>query len=301
MVCLFCRLASASGSYRAAVVEFAPVQAAKDAAVDEVQALKLQNFGALAAFAKEAKANGSQIIVFPEYGITGDGDLGGDFTRKSVQPFLEEIPKAENPCQEKAALPASSTIVQASCLARNLSMVVVFNLATREQCIAGHEGCPGDGQLVHNTAIAIGENGAILSVYHKRHLFGDESGYMNPSSNPKARFKTGFGVTFGMFICFDMLWEIADPDVTDFVFPTDWVNNAYIIGPKAIAAQETWAWAHQKNLLASNYGGFAKESSGSGIYSKGRTLTSFYNPTKSPQSKLLIADVPYLSLDVVHV
>ena len=39
---------------------------------DAVQAAKLANFRSMEMFAREAKANHSDIFVFPEYGITGD-------------------------------------------------------------------------------------------------------------------------------------------------------------------------------------------------------------------------------------
>jgi hypothetical protein len=50
---------------------------------------------------------------------------------------------------------------------------------------------------------------------------------------------------------------------------------------------------HKANFLAANYGGFAKHSSGSGIYHSGIALAKTFNPTDVPiAEKLLIADVP---------
>eukprot|EP00971_Amphidinium_carterae_P209821 4161944-Amphidinium_carterae.1 len=60
-------LVHAFADYRAAVVEFAP-QLAKDGATEvEIRFLKLQNLQRLEAFARLAKMNGSDIVVFPEY------------------------------------------------------------------------------------------------------------------------------------------------------------------------------------------------------------------------------------------
>eukprot|EP00442_Polarella_glacialis_P054848 CAMPEP_0115161780 /NCGR_PEP_ID=MMETSP0227-20121206/71592_1 /TAXON_ID=89957 /ORGANISM="Polarella glacialis, Strain CCMP 1383" /LENGTH=320 /DNA_ID=CAMNT_0002573909 /DNA_START=60 /DNA_END=1022 /DNA_ORIENTATION=- len=287
-----------AATYRAAVVEFAPLQAESNASGDEILALQLQNLAALGSFARQAKANGSQIIVFPEYGISGDGFTGSDFNRTSLQPFLDELPASgsSNPCLER--LSAAPVISAASCLARELQLVIVLNLATRQPCRQDGDGahCPEDGIYIHNTAIALGEDGKLLAVYHKRHLFGDELGFMDPSvSTSPVTFTTSFGVTFGLLICFDLIFDVfPDTSVVDYAFPTDWVNDIRLgplPGPSAHFAQQTWSWMHGRNLLAANYGGFGQKASGSGIWQSGQELASFFNPSNGPQSRLLIADV----------
>ena len=50
--------------------------------------------------------------------------------------------------------------------------------------------------------------------------------------------------------------------------------------------------AHQRNMLASNYGGFGKHASGSGIWHHGAALQLFFNPSLEPRSHMLMADVP---------
>lgn len=283
-------------TYRAAVVEFASSQASHATPAEALE-IKLNNLAALASYAREAKANGSQIIVFPEYGITGDGLVSAKFNRSTVQLFVEKLPdNSTNPCLDQ--LPAAPAISAASCLARELQLVVVMNVATEYPCSpAGVSRCPSDGKLVHNSAVAIGEDGELLAIYHKRHLFGDEHHFMDASSATRAAtFATRFGVTFGMLICFDILFEaFPEADVLDYVFPTDWVNDALgPLTPSARFAQELWSRTHGKNILAANYGGFGKESSGSAIWHRGSALASFFNPGDAPQSKLLIADVPAL-------
>lgn len=296
---LLCSTKAAPSTYRAASIEFAPNQEVEGASHDEIRARKLHNVQLLAAFAERARANGSQIIVFPEYGITGDGYAGettgnGDFTRSTVYPFLEELPSnVTNPCTE--GLHSSPAIVAVSCLARQLKVVLVFNLLTRKPCTSGAAGCPKDGMRIHNTAIAVGEDGGVLAVYHKRHAYADEHDYIDPSTtHAPVTFTTSFGVRFAMLICFDLVFDFfPDTDALDFVFPTDWVNKR-IPYPSARFAQQVWSGVHGRNLIAANYGGFGRDSSGSGIWSKGRDLASFFNPTHEPRSKLLVADVPRL-------
>jgi hypothetical protein len=90
---------SAKHSYRAAVVEFAPSLAETWQTINAstASAMKLGNLARLEAYAARAKQKGTQIIVFPEYGITGYMD----FNRTTVQPWLEELPSTSaNPCDE---------------------------------------------------------------------------------------------------------------------------------------------------------------------------------------------------------
>jgi predicted amidohydrolase len=300
-----------ASSYRAAVVEFSP-DIADEATAGDAQAMRahrLKNLQGLEAFAREAKANGTQIMVFPEYGITGDGVGQGNIARKTVTHFLEDDtalagpkPQITLPCGDAVAEESAPTIARTSCLAKELEMILVINLLTKQSCDAGLDGCPDDGMRVYNTAVAFAEDGRILSLYHKRHPYGDEILFVQKGEDmyrDGVAFTSSFGVKFGMFICFDILFFTdGGPDALEILYPTDWVND--VLGPipeplSAHVAQKSWSALHHKNLLAANYGGFGKDSSGSGIWNKGTALASFYNPTKEPQNMLLIADVPILA------
>lgn len=65
--------------------------------------------------------------------------------------------------------------------------------------------------------------------YRKINLF-QEAKLTPGDDNQKTTFKTDFGVTFGIFTCFDMLFHnpsrtvLKNPDVTDIVFPTAWIS-----------------------------------------------------------------------------
>lgn len=57
-----------------------------------------------------------------------------------------------------------------------------------------------------------------------------------PGSEP-VTFKTDFGVTFGMFICFDILFKnssvdvLKNPNVTDIIYSTAWFSETpYLSG-----------------------------------------------------------------------
>lgn len=288
--------------YRAAVVEFSPRLTETWQTIDapSASAMKLENLARLEAYAARAKQKGTQIIAFPEYGITGYMD----FNRSTVQPWLEELPSTSvNPCEE--ALSQAPAIARASCVAKKLRLVLVIDLLTRDPCAAGDaDACPADGMRVHNTAIALSEAGTILAVYHKRHLWFSEQGFADPggeSMKNGVTFTTSFGVKFGMFICFDLLFFGPDdgPDAREIIFPTDWTNKLWIDNvrvpvPSALQAEREWSMMEHKNLIAANYGGQGKQSSGSGIWHEGSPLQSFFNPTSKGQDRLLVADVPVL-------
>jgi predicted amidohydrolase len=63
--------------------------------------------------------------------------------------------------------------------------------------------------------------------YRKFHLFG-EPGFSTTQEPEFSTFDTDFGVKFGMFTCFDILFEepavslVKVLGVTDVVFPTAW-------------------------------------------------------------------------------
>ncbi|CAG7659394.1 unnamed protein product, partial [Allacma fusca] len=65
-----------------------------------------------------------------------------------------------------------------------------------------------------------------------------------------------FGVTFGVFICFDLLFEqpakqLVANGITHFVFPTSWIDELPFL--TAIQAQMFWASSSKATLLASGY------------------------------------------------
>lgn len=109
-------------------------------------------------------------------------------------------------------------------------------------------------------------------------------------------------------------------EVTDFVFSTWWVNYPPLITATQVRmnlssylqfcffyvyvcvfsilsdveVQQAWSGLNGVNLLASGIG-LSWYNSGSGLYSNATVLATAYNPTSSPTSKLLQADIPLLA------
>lgn len=286
---IFC--AYALNSYRAAVVEFAPVLCpSQNVTRAEAQEHNLMNLHHFESFVSTAKTKGSQIIVFPEYGVTGDGTSKTGFTREGIEAFTEPIPE---PSQTTLCNPQTVTdyplTSAAACLAKKYSIVLVMNYLDWVKCTIGEGDCK-DGKFMYNTAVVFDEEGILISKYHKRNLYDGEANTLDrgPLHNGTS-FVTSFGVQFGMFICFDILFQSHPSEsLLNFVFPTDWVNAVI----NAVDVQRPWTLQHKKNMLASNYGGNGNASSGSAIWNKGKALAEFFNPSTLPQSHMLIADVP---------
>jgi predicted amidohydrolase len=97
-----------------------------------------QNLAEIAALARKARAEGAELVVFPELALTGLGDPA-----TSAQP----IPG-----------PATESLAK---LAGELGLYLVCGLAER------------DGDLIYNSACLVSPDGDI-SVYRKTHLTADE-------------------------------------------------------------------------------------------------------------------------------
>jgi len=64
--------------------------------------------------------------------------------------------------------------------------------------------CPPEERYQFNTLVAFSETGDLIAKYHKMHLFFERQ-FDTPDTPDLNTFKTSFGVTFGMAICFDLM------------------------------------------------------------------------------------------------
>ena len=295
LLVLLLQAAGISASFIGAVVEFSPSfpDFGKTYTRDEAISAMMQNVNRLDAFAAQARAQGAQIIVFPEYGIQAD-EPRSNWTRAagpgSIVPFTEPIPPLHtNPCVAPQRFPGADISVALSCMAIRHNMTIVAAYGDLITCAPSMPPCRADGKAMYNTAVAFGDDGTILGRYHKEHLF--EEAYYDVDAKPNATtFVTSFGVEFGAFICFDIIFEVLPPkSVKHFVFPTEW-SNTFLPGVTAHRAQRLWSEVHGAVLLAANQGQNANIS-GSGIWQHGAELAAFFNPTMTPQDKLLVATV----------
>ncbi|KAJ6254760.1 biotinidase-related [Anaeramoeba flamelloides] len=295
-----------SGTYRASVLEYNTVHVAPSNLVtkSEANTLMEKNIEEFKLYIEQSKLRGSQIMVFPEFSLTG---FSGGWTREKLFPYLELLPEITpgdyycNPCLNRCGsfnLDKDSRILkQLSCVARNYSMVlVVAGLNEYVPCSRDRDqGCPSDGKYQYNTAVAFDEQGYLIAKYHKTHLYVEELKLFDKVSNPQpVYFKTSFGVTFGMIVCFDIMFPNPIVDyvhlgINNFIFSTFWNN----VLPTITSSQMELAVSKvaRGNLLASNHGDLAEKSSGSGIFTNGEIISFWANPTSKKVSKLLVGDL----------
>jgi predicted amidohydrolase len=260
-----------SGStYRAMSVQHSPLGAFGSAAEDIYRA----NLQAYEHYLEDHAD--AQIAVFPEYGL---GNIFGG-TRKSMKPFCEQVDVGTHYCSsETEGGTANEQLAALSCMAEKHGTVVVVDMCDVQSC-SNHDGdsrahCPEDGELLFNTMVALDAKGIVVAKYHKSHLFGEQGVFDQPERPfQPVSFDSGFGVTMGMFVCFDLdfaapVLELVERGVQDFVFASYWVNQP----PYSTATmyQQAWAAANHVNLIASNTGMNAANA-GSGIYAADGTV-----------------------------
>lgn len=121
-----------------------------------------------------------------------------------------------------------------ACAAKNLKKYVVINVTTKRNCVEEREDqifpvpCTDERNL-YNTNVVFNRVGVIISTYRKYNLFG-EAGITQPGQIEYKTFETDFGVTFGHFICFDLLFEspamsLVKNGITNIIFPTRWYSG----------------------------------------------------------------------------
>ncbi|XP_012266871.2 vanin-like protein 2 [Athalia rosae] len=281
-------------SYVGAVAEYHPVLTGDNGT--EIANENAKNFITMMAKAAEHNAD---IIVFPENGLT----VGFTYSKEnrtmypSFSTFLPDD-NAHVPCKNSETV-VIEALQSLSCAAQNYSMYVVINLMEMKKCNASEtesHGCPSDGLFFYNTNVVLDRNGTIISRYRKFNLFA-EPGVDVTSTADVASFTTDFDVTFGHFICFDILFKepaltlVKDYNITDIVYPTHWFSEMPYL--TTLQVQASWSYANDVNFLASSFNNPSSGSGGSGIYAgkDGHLIT--YWPEYSSNA-LLVATVPKL-------
>lgn len=146
-----------------------------------------------------------------------------------------------------------------SCAARTYNIYVVVNLPERFVNDSSKE---DDTDLIYNTNVVFDRQGNIIARYllkkknqikfklsddfnsnnlffinnhffrYRKYNLFVEPGFSKTDTAELIKFKTDFGVTFGTFICFDIMFKTPSldllskhEDVTDIVYPTAWFSE----------------------------------------------------------------------------
>lgn len=248
-----------SNSYIAAVVEYSPNE------TGETVEQKLENRVAdYVSFIGHANASTADIIVFPESTLTMD---------KTTEQFVPDPDDKIVPCDTEEY--TGNPIQAISCAAKNKQKYVVINLTMKRKCSTEQAAtnderkCADTDLNLYNTNVVFDRTGAVISIYRKFNLYG-EPDINNTLVPDMVVFETDFGVKFGQFICFDILFRqpavdlVIKNEIRDFVFPTMWYSELPFL--TSVQVQQGWAYTHNVNLLAAGAHDPAKGSSGTGIY-----------------------------------
>jgi len=186
---------------------------------------------------------GADIIVFPEYGLS---TLAVPRDRNSSKPYLQLIPSiGSNPCDAISHNSEFSSKItnRLSCTAKNSSIYLVANLGEIRPC-DGKPNCPADGVFQYNVNVVFAKNGTIVAKYAKQHLYF-ENQFDAPNNDEQdmgnAIFETDFGVKFGVFICFDIIFYkpaiqmAVDYGISSFIFTSAWVDELPFLTGKKIS------------------------------------------------------------------
>ncbi|XP_032288963.1 vanin-like protein 2 isoform X2 [Drosophila virilis] len=270
------------GFYTAGVVEF------RQAIGQDSNENLADNLAGYLELIESPDARTADIIVFPELTLNDMETLT----------FLPKPEQSLSPCvDDPIARYYAPFLVSISCAARKASKYIVINICERQLCSATPEDtrpCAPTGYNVFNTNVVFNRKGTIISRYRKIHLYGEPR---NSTFVPEPMsFKTDFGVTFGHFICFDILFYdpahemLLEQGVRDFIYPTMWFSQLPFL--TAAQVQLGWAYSNDVNLLAAGASHPEFGSTGTGIYNgRAGTITGVMKWGEG-ERRIYVAKVP---------
>ncbi|XP_029975953.1 biotinidase [Salarias fasciatus] len=248
--------------------------------------------------AARAALQGAQILVFPE-----DGLHGFNYTRSSISGFLETIPDPQreswNPCTQPGRYNNTEVLQRLSCMARRHNLYLVANMPDLQPCplpTAPSAPCPADGHWQFNTNVVFSSDGLLVARYHKNNLYFEDA-FDTPPQTEVITFDTPFAGTFGLIICFDILFH--DPTITlvergvrQLIFPAAWMNQLPLLD--LIQFQRAFSLGHNVTLLGVNIRSDPLIMTGSGIYTP--FSATYHHAAKGDpeEGRLIVARVPRL-------
>ncbi|XP_066974017.1 pantetheinase-like [Macrobrachium rosenbergii] len=299
-------------TYVGAVLEYEPYVDWKDGGEEIVR----ENSRIIAEYAAEAKTKGADILVAPEYGLTG---LDMHFLQPeemfSLMQYVPDPGLGVVPCTTPVD-PANVVAVRnLSCSAVENKMYIVVGVAEASPCspdvrnpynnaMDTSRDCPKSGYIHYNTQVVFDRNGVVIARYRKKNLFVEPSFYPGLEPDESALFTTDFNVTFTLQICFDIAFlhpgwfNVLKYSVHDVAMSTAWID----ILPFYLATSVQNAWSRDMgvNLLVSGYHSPENSKLGSGIY---RGLTDrevTYVADVDSGSRLLISEVDTFASEEEH-
>ncbi|XP_068233039.1 pantetheine hydrolase VNN2-like [Palaemon carinicauda] len=252
-------------------------------------------------YAKIAKEKGTQIIVFPEHGLTSL-NLAPDPEVFLTQTQVVPDPKdREIPCEYTHVKDSSKIMKELSCAAIENTMYLVVDLSEQFNCSAidslqkTTEYTDVSSCIFYNTQVVFDEAGAVVARYRKKHLFSRS--HFTPGSDPdvSASFETSFGVTFTLMICFDILYETPaivnfnNLGIRDAIMSTGWMDQLPFL-----TAPQIWkgfTMGNNVNLVVANLYNPSDGFLGAGIFRGVASEPEEYTYDTSSGTKLIVGSV----------
>lgn len=163
------------------------------------------------------------IIVFPESTLNNDVEMTfvPDPAINHTAP-CDQVDDRNSPYHE--------FLRRISCAASQAKTYVVINVKEKENCTTRTGvSCASNGLNIYNTNVVFDRSGRVISRYRKVHPFRE---HINTTKVPEfGEFDTDFGVRFGQFICFDIIFYtpaqemVTKHHIKDFVFPSMWFSQ----------------------------------------------------------------------------
>ncbi|KAF5285195.1 hypothetical protein FQR65_LT13310 [Abscondita terminalis] len=279
--CIILSISSQIGAdYTAAVIEFYPEQ---DETLSPDERLTRNVDGYLKLLKEIAKDHQKlDIVIFPESTLATKAII---VNHNDYLPFAVEVSVNQSLCVEEEV----TFLTPLACATRTYNTYLVINL---------YEKTPSDstenGWDYYNTNVVLDRSGKVISRYRKYNLFGEM--FMNQTSEPDVSFfDTDFGVRFGTFICFDILFKepalelIRNHKITDVIYPTMWFSELPFL--TALQAQLQWAYAVDATFLAAGANDPERGSGGTGFY-QGIDGAVTYDILGNNESKAFVAQLP---------
>lgn len=223
------------------------------------------------------------ILVFPEM----------TFNTRHQAFYIPDPEERVSPCLSTDER-LDAALQKISCSAAETKKYVVINVVEKRNVTGEEDGEEEEKEVNYNSNVVFDRSGVIISRYRKYNLFGEAGISVTPRPDV-SHFTTDFNVTFGHFICFDLMFREpaldllkAPLDIHDIVFPTMWFSELPFLS--AVQAQSMWATKHGLNFLGAGASNPDVGSTGSGIYSRDGPITAVM--TGAAMRRLLVAEVP---------
>ncbi|EDV44469.2 uncharacterized protein Dana_GF20309 [Drosophila ananassae] len=270
--------------YTAGVAEFRPSIVGGNS--EQLLAENLEGYLQLIA----AGNSTTDILVFPE------ATLNSVLQLTAVPAFTEQSLCDESPQDDAEIAPFLRRL---ACAAREFRTYLVVNV--KEKAL---DKGSASGHAIYNTNVVFDRSGAVVSRYRKWNLYLESN--TNRTESPQlATFRTDFNVTFGHFVCFDMLFYAPAQELVEglgvrHVIVTKMFNSELPF-LTAIQFQQGWAWANKVNLLAAGASLPQAGISGSGIYAgvQGTVARVLITDSDVGDRKMLLARLPVNPDDII--